>query len=254
MNGYELYRGPSLLDGEAVVVLGTGYEKPSLNVKTGAMIQTWILRADLPPVEALRLGADESICGDCPLRGNLGKERGCYVNVYWAPTMVWRAWFDGKYGDLRNDYAAQRKLHAGRSVRLGAYGDPAAIPFENLEPLVSEARNYTGYTHQWLTCDPRLRDLCMASVETLTEMHEAHRRGWRTFRSVGDQTSLVTSGAGREILCPASAEAGHRTTCEACGLCKGAGREANIAIVVHGAGKRFAKRLTEEEEEVRRVA
>ena len=37
--------------------------------------------------------------------------------------------------------------------------------------------------------------------------------------------------------CPASAEAGQRTTCEHCKLCAGASIAArNIAIVVHGTG------------------
>ncbi len=257
MNGYELWRGESLLDGEPIVLLGTGYDKDSQNVKTGAMIQTWILRSDMPPVEALRSGADETICGDCPLRGELGKSRGCYVNVYWAPTQIYRAWSLGKYGDLKGNHREIRDLHAGRSVRLGSYGDPAAVPFEVLSSCTEASDNHTGYTHQWMKpeTDPRLKLLCMASVETLSEMREAHRNGWRTFRTVAETGQLVSSrGADREILCPASKEAGHRTTCEACGLCKGAGEAANIAIVVHGAGKRFARVLTQEEEEVHRAA
>jgi hypothetical protein len=259
MNGYELWRGESLLDGSPIVFLGTGYEKGSQNAKTGAMVQTWILRSDMPPVEALRSGADETICGDCPLRGELGKSRGCYVNVYWAPTQIYRAWSLGKYGDLKGNLGSVRELHVGRSVRLGAYGDPAAVPFEVLSSCVERADNYTGYTHQWMKpeTDPRLQLLCMASCETLSEMREANRRGWRTFRTIGaveDVRTRELAGRGREILCPASKEAGHRTTCEACGLCKGAGEAANIAIVVHGAGKSFARKLTQEEEEVRRAA
>ena len=145
-------------------------------------------------------------------------------------------------------------MHSGRSVRLGAYGDPAVVPFELWEMVTSEARNHTGYTHQWMTCDQRLKKLCMASVDTFMEFREAQRRGWRTFRTIAAPEAVVSAGRDREILCPASKEAGHRTTCEACGLCKGAGEEANIAIVVHGAGRRFALDIVTEEERVHAAA
>jgi hypothetical protein len=44
-----LYRGPSLLDGSPIVAIAT---IGSTNVKTGPMVQTWILRADMNPLEA----------------------------------------------------------------------------------------------------------------------------------------------------------------------------------------------------------
>ena len=44
---------------------------------------------------------------------------------------------------------------------------------------------------------------------------------------------------GREILCPASEEAGKRTQCASCLLCGGASVKAkSIAIVAHGAGRK----------------
>ena len=48
-NGRILYEGPSMLDGAPIVVIATGFAERSGNDKTGAMIQTWILRADIPP-------------------------------------------------------------------------------------------------------------------------------------------------------------------------------------------------------------
>ena len=40
-------------------------------------MQTWILRSDMNPLEAIHTGHDASICGDCPLRGILqDTERG----------------------------------------------------------------------------------------------------------------------------------------------------------------------------------
>ena len=51
-NGVVLYDGPSLIDGAPIVAIATGLIWPSLNRKTGDMVHVWIMRADLPPVEA----------------------------------------------------------------------------------------------------------------------------------------------------------------------------------------------------------
>lgn len=64
--GYVLFEGPSAIDGAPVVVIAI---VKSTNVKTGNMIQTYILRADMSPLEAAGQGLDYSICGDCPHRG-----------------------------------------------------------------------------------------------------------------------------------------------------------------------------------------
>lgn len=244
-NGYVLWRGPTRLGkrpGPSIGLIGTGYTNSSQNVKTGAMIQTWVLLEETPPVEALRSGEDAAICGGCPLRGEGGKSRGCYVNVHWAPAQVWKSWQKGLYPDVSGDRELITALHAARSVRLGAYGDPAAVPKEVLAAITQDCANWTGYTHQWRD-RPDLQDLCMASVDTQEEWEEAKRRGWRTFRGVADLDRLSAS----EINCPASKEAGHRTTCEKCSLCNGMrGAEdarRDIAIVVHGAGARYAREV-----------
>ena len=61
-----IYRGPSLLDGAPIVVIAIDSAR---NTKTGRMVQTYILRADMDPREANKTGADFSICGTCPHRG-----------------------------------------------------------------------------------------------------------------------------------------------------------------------------------------
>ena len=74
----------------------------------------------------------------------------------------------------------------------------------------------------------------MASVDTIEEREEAKKAGWRTFRVAEKFTGedIVLPG---EILCPASEEAGKRTTCDKCGLCAGLSRKAkDIMIPVHG--------------------
>lgn len=193
----------------------------SNNVKTGNMVQVWILARNTAPHIAVKTGEDSLVCGDCKHRGT-----SCYVVTFQGPRSVWAAYHRGAYAKL-TDYS----VFAGRMVRLGAYGDPAFIPRDVLRRIVSHADGHTGYTHQW-TRAPWLKPFVMASVDSLDELQVARDAGWRTFR--------VDVGEGRqvgEILCPASEEAGKRTTCERCGLCNGA-RDGvkSIYIPAHGRG------------------
>src|SRR5438105_2995512 len=51
-----IYRGPALLDGAPIVAIATGLDGGSANPKTGPLINTWILRADIEPTEARMTG------------------------------------------------------------------------------------------------------------------------------------------------------------------------------------------------------
>jgi hypothetical protein len=64
----EVWRGPSPLNGDAIVMLMTGLGRPSQNSKTGPMVQTYIIPQAMAPILAVRSGADESVCGTCPMR------------------------------------------------------------------------------------------------------------------------------------------------------------------------------------------
>ena len=231
--GYVIYDGPSMLTGEPIVCIATLH---SVNRKTGDMLQTWVLCGEIDPVGALKTGDDRAVCGDCPSRGVGGKQRSCYVQIARAPLGIWNAWKRGRY-PVAQGHAAIAALGAGRKVRLGAYGDPAAVPSYVNESLISEAAGHTAYSHQrdWrgAAFDPALM---MVSADTLASAESAWSVGARTFRVVGQVSELVR---GREILCPASEEAGKRTTCIDCLLCAGSSKRAkSIAIVVHGAGSK----------------
>lgn len=231
--GYVLWEGPSPIDGSPIVAIATLH---SSNTKTGNMVQTWILRQDLHPVQAVKTGEDESICGGCPHRGNgmNGKGRTCYVNVGQGPRAVWAAYTAGKYPQIpASDIPS---IGYERAVRLGAYGDPAMIPVGIWRSLISLSKGHTGYTHQWNTSiGQNLKDICMASVDTEAQAMQARDNGWRTFRV----RSSIGSVLSKEVVCPASEEGGHKTTCENCLLCRGADpRRPNmvqgIVIVDHG--------------------
>lgn len=230
-NGAILWQGASLLDGAPILAIATGLNSKSTNRKTGAMIQTYILRSDISPIDAVRTGADASICGNCPHRGiEGGKRRTCYVNVGQGPRAVWAAFKRGIYPDTQGG-AGIADQGAGRIVRLGTYGDPAAVPAYVWLALTARSKGHTGYTHQWRDA-PDLVGLCMASVDTVLEAREAQALGWRTFRV--DTSRAIGAQAG-EVLCPASAEAGKKLTCEKCLACGGAdGRRGSIYIPAHG--------------------
>jgi len=242
-----VYDGPSQLNHAPIVAVATNLRRASKNPKTGNAVQVWILARDPHPVDAMHWGADAAVCGDCQLRGRVAYtrnrrgrftgvqfHRACYVNPM-SVISVWRKYQRGATPYVNLD--EWQDLVAGRVVRLGAYGDPAALPLEVVEGLVKPATRHTGYTHQWKTCNPAFQRTLMASVDTHAERQDAAALGWRTFRI--KTTEVVVKG---EIACPASAEAGHRTTCVNCTLCDGArpaDRRANIAILPHGYGRKW---------------
>lgn len=217
------------------VVTGLSAREPSRNAKTGPMAQLWVLRADQHPYEAIQTRQDYSVCGDCRLRGEwpAAANRACYVKMD-GPGSIYKAWRRGIYPvvdpGVVNDHLRRR---GGRALRLGAYGDPCALPAEVIAVLVSCGVKWTGYTHQWREWrSQRYREWLMASVETEGEAKLAQAMGWRTFRVRTADQPLMDA----ELICPASIEAGHRLTCEKCGVCKGAtaGNRHHVAIIVHG--------------------
>ena len=250
-NGIVLWRGPSLLDSAPIVVVAIGIAGGSKNSKTGDMLQTYVLRADMSPLAAIATGADVSICGKCPHRGRMAAavqealgtelpthadgahiERTCYVNVAQGPTMVYKTLRLSKYINVgHGEYQTIADVGRNRVVRLGTYGDPAAVPAWVWRALVSECVAHTGYTHQWRT-SPELRDLCMASADTVADAREASGNGWRSFWVA---MPLDMKKPHNEVICPASAEAGKKLTCAECRACGGAnGRKSSIVIQAHG--------------------
>lgn len=234
-SGYILYEGPSLIDGAPIVCIATVRSK---NQKTGNMVQTWIMRSDMKPTDANRLGADRSVCGDCPLRGipqpgkasGLARERKCYVTLVQAPLVIWKAYKRGIYPVARG-HAAMADIGRDRMVRIGAYGDGAAIPSYINESLLSASAGHTAYSHQSGMAQSSFDGArFMVSAGNEAEARAAWAQGWRTFRVLSAGEAPV---AGREIDCPSS----RGVHCIDCGLCKGAHATAkSITIPAHGSG------------------
>ena len=139
------------------------------NKKTGNMGQSWIIPDNnLSPVDNAREGSDFSVCGDCKHRPeNMGS---CYVTLFQAPLQIWKTYSKYKYPVI--DLTTRNNFLYERPLRLGAYGDPVAIPFEVWESLLRENNitSTTGYTHQWNNCDQRFKFILMASVDSKEEL------------------------------------------------------------------------------------
>lgn len=237
--GVILYQGPSMIDGAPIVVIANRIVSDSDNAKTGAMVQTFIIRQDMRPLDAARLGYDFSICGHCPHRPtNVGT---CYVNIGRSVESVFGAYKRARYARPHVDFdpAILPELFRDSVFRLGSYGDPAAAPFRVWAYATQHVRARNGYTHQWRDF-PAFSSLCMASADSEADAIEARAAGWRTFRVRAADAPLMT---GAEVVCPASEEAGKRTTCADCKACGGMSAKArvSIAIIAHGTtAKRFA--------------
>lgn len=236
VNGAILYEGPSVLTGDPIVCIMTGLARKSQNPKTGPMLQTWILRADQNPITSAKRGDDAAICGGCKLRGKGDgtlKDRACYVNLAQGPLGVWNAYIAGEYLDRRRP--DQRRLCGEQvPVRIGSYGDPAAVPFEVWRNVLDECEGWTGYTHQWRHArfDARLAGILMLSCESEVDRFQALERfpEARTFRAGKD----VQAGYD-EVFCPAD---GKSRTCNMCQLCRGTSvRGRSVVIEAHGSGR-----------------
>lgn len=234
--GYIAYEGPSEIDGRPIVVIVNKLQG-SDNAKTGAdLVQTFIIRSDVAPTDALKTGDDVSICGQCVHRPLLAKTNGqapCYVNVGRSVRSVFEAYKRGRYQKITPD--ALRRVLAGRKVRLGTYGDPAAAPVSMWQEITADAAGIVGYSHQWQSVNfdhAAWAPLVMASADSIDEAAQANLYGMRVFRvSVG-----VDKQAG-EVTCPASVEGGRKATCDACMLCGGTSKSArDIVIADHAVG------------------
>lgn len=232
-----LYEGPSKIDGAPIVVVAIG---SSSNSKTGNMVQTYIIRADVDPITANREGLDYSICGDCPHRGKatqgktsgLATGRSCYVNIGQGVSQVYKAYKQGKYKRLNVE--EQQAIGYGRMVRLGTYGDPAMINTSVFDALLSGAVGHTGYTHQLGTVEGTDATRLMVSADSVEDASKAHALGYRTFRVI-PITQANAPLLRNEILCPSYTKG---VNCIDCKLCNGSASSAkSIAIVAHGAGK-----------------
>jgi len=242
MSGLIVYDGFSAYDGKPIVCV---LIKSKANKKTGAMVQQYIIRSDLHPIDASRTGADYSICGNCKHRGavNPNKTTGeavgrtCYVKLYQGPASVYKAYCKGVYSVARTMQDVGAFLH-GSMLRIGAYGDPSALPHGLNDALIQYSSGHTAYTHGFTVSDAMGADTArysMVSADSKAEAIRAHSMGYRTFRVIPIR-EINQPLLHNEILCPNTT---HDVQCNECKLCNGQKYNGarSIAIIAHGAMK-----------------
>lgn len=231
----KIYDGPSQLTGDRILVIATA---KSSNRKIGRMLQLWIIPAE-SPIDAVYSGRDAAVCGDCSLRGDgHGHQRICYVEWWRSVSNIWQSHPKAE----RVDPGQFARIAQGMQLRIGAYGDPVAVPPRVWEPALQTAAGWTAYTHQWKRPIARshFQPWCMASVDSEAERRQAVADGWRTFRVQGVGGTAVL---GTEVVCPHEVDA--TIQCAGCSLCRGASRPAkSIVVTVHSRPgvKWFSKR------------
>ena len=277
--GVILWRGASAIDGAPIVLVANRFDAKSGNDKTGAMVQTWILPdphaagiecTGSRPAKImawLKDTAAQSICGDCPHAWQYNvatgqNEKGtCYVREYQAPAATLGGVYRGAYPIAGVDFPAAwiSDIGAGRDIRAGSYGDPAACAPEIWAAFMENCAGRTGYTHGWKSAFPafkrnawRLRHLLMASCDSAADLRAARDAGYRGFYVIPHgaintradiKAGAIVPGA---MVCPASNEfetiTGRATSCIDCGACSGAAgkgaRMPDIIIADHSTKKR----------------
>ena len=202
------------------------------NSKTGDLIQNYFIpEAWITSDKKLKDLDDRSVCFDCD--HGKSKNKTCYV-----PKGQSGMGLASKINGLRkrgldNIPELSPELEAdlldaieGRGVRFGSYGEPILLGEDLVQKISERADFWTGYTHQWHK-NPWAKKYFMASVETTLVDKAAQSMGWRTFYA-GEPTE------GNHVTCPASKEAGNKTTCDNCKLCMGTTSKAkSVKIKIH---------------------
>lgn len=213
--------------------------KDSQNSKLGEgnMLHTYHFSIDQVRFSNLKL--DGSSCLDCPLSytnsSEEGESGGCYTHKGFMGmglrSMLKRLnklWHKGKIevysAERMNSFLGAIEFLKPELIRFGVYGEPVLLPIQVVQKL-SHISPYTGYTHQWSKPEyQQYRHFFMASTHNSFETAIANDMGWRTF-NVGILDNAVN--------CPASKEAGKKTTCVSCKLCNGSNGNSKKNIYIN---------------------
>lgn len=195
--------------------------------------------AGTKPVFKEFFSLDAKNCFDCPFSVNSNAGEGkCYTHkvMQYSGFVSMLKSIVNEFGDIKNipTYTTTHlvdllEMAKDRYVRFGTYGEPTMHPIKVVEVMASVAKTYTGYTHQWFR-KPEYLMFFMASThnefqaKTVKDKFEA-----RSFIAVKDNEGV------NAVICPASDEAGFKSTCATCGLCSGkAGKgKKNVVILEH---------------------
>jgi hypothetical protein len=198
------------------------FQKGSSNSKTGMAIQNYLIPKSWG--EEGRVADDKDVCFDCP--HSQAKGATCYVrkgNPFRGLISKTKS-VNRMYKDIPEFSKATEeailKMCEGQFVRFGAYGEPILLGEDLVKKITKVARTWTGYTHQWHQDKYQwAKKYFMASVDSVFEKSVARKKGWRPFFVTDDPNYIQDKKD--SLSCPASAEAGRKSTCNVCSLCKG---------------------------------
>jgi hypothetical protein len=172
----------------------------------------------------------EKVCFDCPFRGYLK----CYTHKYqqYAGFVSMLKSIVREFTTLDyipyvgNSTEKILCMAKGRYIRFGTYGEPTLIPLDLVASMVNVSKSHTGYTHQWAK-NLDFAKYFMASTHNEAQAVIAQKMGFRSFIATNKPVKTA-------VTCPASKEAGFKSTCEKCGLCSGERKGTkNIVILEH---------------------
>jgi hypothetical protein len=182
---------------------------------------------------------DKGSCFDCPLSFNMndGKSGGCYTHKG-----LQRMGLNAILKSLKKKntlglikefceneftvFMTKARKKEIQLVRFGSYGEPVLMPYNVVEQLAALSRRWTGYTHQWN--EPKYWEYSlffMASCHDEKQAKQAKDAFWRSFIAADEHNESA-------VNCPASKEAGEKTTCANCGLCNGTTGNSNKNIYI----------------------
>jgi len=202
------------------------------NAKTGALIQNYIIPASWLETDAqISTLSDVDVCFDC--NHGKSKKKTCYVRKANSERGLASKVRSLRRLGLENIPELSPESEAdlldaisGKGIRFGSYGEPILLGEALINKISKRAKFWTGYTHQWHK-NNWAKDYFMASVESETISKAAQKSGFRTF-FVGQTDSK------EYVTCPASKEAGQKTTCDNCKLCMGTNSKAkSVTILPH---------------------
>ncbi len=172
----------------------------------------------------------EAVCFDCPFRAYLK----CYTHKYqqYAGFLSMLKSISREFKNVQeipSIHLLEKKIveiSNDKYIRFGTYGEPTLIPFNLVSNMVKASKSHTGYTHQW-SKKPDYSAFFMASTHNEGQANMAQKLGFRSF--IATDKKLENA-----VVCPASNEAGFKSTCEKCGLCSGQRKGTkNIQILEH---------------------
>lgn len=241
--------------------------KFSENSKLGLSMQVVTYHYSKEQVKSGDFTKDETNCQSCPYSFNMnaGKSGGCYTHkglqlmglksklrsltkkydkglilkfnqlhfdrfiksINKALKMVdsWELQNIGSVLELEELFKTVKRVDKLPLTRFGAYGEPTLLPLSVVRTLKAISNNTTGYTHQWHKPEnDRYKRFFMASCDSSFEVNISKDSGWKSF--------FVGGVDDDGINCPASKEAGNKTTCVKCGLCGGTSSKSKKSIYI----------------------